>query len=79
MTSFTIPMTLEQYGSAVQRLADEDHIYIHGMSGELSEKGCKIAYSYDGSSLLTITIEHHPFYASDSKIEEVVEKWFTGH
>lgn len=76
MSTFTIPLTREEFERARQRLEDQNQP-ITGDFGKLSAKGVKIAFSFNENiNALAVTVEHKPFIYPDSRVESAIRDWF---
>ena len=73
--TITIAMTPAQF-AACCAAAQKDGVTLTGNAGELHYAGVTAAYEYDGSSVLTVTIEHKPFIVSESTVESKILAWF---
>lgn len=75
MNTFTIPLSREEFERARKRLEDQNEP-LSGDFGTLSAKGVRIAFSFNGTDSLAVTVEHKPFIYPDSKVESAIRDWF---
>ncbi len=75
MSTFTIPLTRQQFEAARAKLAAQG-VTLTGDSGEVEGHKVGMAFSYDGSSVLTLTVEHKPWIYPESEVEKQIRGWF---
>lgn len=75
MNTFTVPLTREQFEAARAKLEAENEP-IEGDFGVLSAKGVRIAFSFNGTDTLSVTVEHKPFIFTEAMVEKAIRGWF---
>lgn len=75
MSSFTIPISREQFEAARAKLASEQNIVLTGDKGEVEGHKVGVGFSYDGATL-TLTVEHKPWIYPESEVEKQIRSWF---
>ena len=73
--TLTFALSPSQYAARVTELAG-DGVTISGNTGTLEYKGVDVAYNYDGSAVLTVSIVKKPWYDPESAVEDVITNWF---
>jgi predicted NUDIX family NTP pyrophosphohydrolase len=72
-----IPMTPAQFAAKKQQLQAEHGIILDGPSGAFNSHGARVAYSYDGSATLDVTVTEAPMFIGKSHCEQIVKNWLT--
>jgi len=75
LSTFTIPLTREQFDKAAARLA-EKNIHIDRDFGVLDHSGVGVAFKFNGKDSLEITIDHKPWLYPENKVESAIRDWF---
>lgn len=77
MSTFSISVSREQLEAARARLAAQG-IVLQGDSGEVEGHKVRVAFSYDGTANLVLTVEHKPVYYPEARVEAEIREWFSG-
>lgn len=72
----TFSLSPDEFAARKAALAGQG-VNIAGDSGDISHDGVKVAYAYNGTDTLTITVEHKPFVLPESTIEKDITAWFS--
>lgn len=75
MNTFSIPLNRSQFEAARAKLAGQG-VTLKGDSGQAVGHKVAVAFNYDGSANLTLTVEHKPWLYPESDVESEIRGWF---
>ena len=71
-----IKTTAGKVNKALEKMNEEGEVEFDGNDGSFDIKGVEGRFNWNGEDTLTIIIDDKPFFASNSMIENAINKFF---